>query len=287
MPSSAAITVRGPARPRVALVLDSPHSGFEFPADFDAAVSEFDLRDGEDCFVDELYQPAVDLGTPLLAARYPRTYLDANRHRGDIDLELLEGGRWPHEYLPSGKALIGKALIWRTLDDGRAIYRRKLRVDEVCLRIERCHAPYHRTLTELLATAHAEHGLVYHLNCHSMNSVAGRMGEGGEGTERADFVLGDRDGTSCDPAFTDFIRTTLVALGYVVRVNDPYKGVELVRAYSDPARRRHSLQVEINKRLYMDEATRTKHGGFGPLQQDLLRMIEAVRDYITREQRRG
>ena len=287
MPSSTAITVHGPARPRVALVLDSPHSGFEFPADFDAAVSEFDLRDGEDCFVDELYRPAVDLGTPLLAARYPRTYLDANRHRGDIDLELLEGGRWPHEYLPSGKALIGKALIWRTLDDGRAIYRRKLRVDEVSLRIERCHAPYHRALTELLASAHAEHGVVYHLNCHSMNSVAGRMGEGGEGTERADFVLGDRDGTSCDPAFTDFIRATLAALGYVVRVNDPYKGVELVRAYSDPVRRRHSLQVEINKRLYMDEATRTRHSGFGKLQRDLLHMIEAVRDYIIREQRRG
>lgn len=287
MPTSTAITVHGPMRPAIALVLDSPHSGLDFPADFDAAVSEFDLRDGEDCFVDELYLPAAELGIPLLAARYPRTYLDANRHRGDIDLDLLEGGTWPHEYLPSGKAAIGKALVWRTLDDGRAIYRRRLRVEEVSLRIERCHAPYHRTLMELLSTAHSARGVVYHLNCHSMNSIAGPMGEGGEGTERADFVLGDRDGTTCDPAFTGFVRAALVALGYVVKVNDPYKGVELVRAYSDPARGRHSLQVEINKRLYMDEATRTKHGGFGVLQQNLLRMIEAVRDYITREQRRG
>jgi len=282
-----ALLLHGPSRPRTALVLDSPHSGFEFPADFDAVVSEFDLRDGEDCFVDELYLPVVEHGVPLLAARFPRTYLDPNRHRGDIDLELIEGGRWPHEYVPSGKAAIGKALVWRTLDDGRPIYDRRLHVDEVYARIERFHAPYHRALAELLDAAHSEHGVVYHLNCHSMNSVAGRMGEGGAGTVRADFVLGDRDGTTCDPAFTDFVRDTLEALGYVVAVNDPYKGVELVRAYSDPARGRHSLQVEINKRLYMDEAARNRHDGFAPLQNHLRHLLEAVRDYINRELRRG
>jgi len=282
-----ALTLHGPARPPVALVLDSPHSGFDFPADFDAVVSEFDLRDGEDCFVDELYLPAVERGVPLLAARYPRTYLDPNRHQGDIDLHLIEGGSWPHDYVPSGKASIGKALIWRTLDDGRPIYSRKLRVDEVKARIDRFHAPYHRTLSQLLDAAYAEHGVVYHLNCHSMNSVAGAMGEGGVGTARADFVLGDRDGTTCDPAFTEFVRATLVAMGYVVNLNDPYKGVELVRAYSDPGRGRHSLQVEINKRLYMDEAVRSRHAGFAPLQRNLQLMLEAIRDYIDKEMRRG
>ena len=115
-----------------------------------------------------------------------------------------------------------------------------------------------------------------------MNSVAGKMGEGGEGSARADFVLGDRDGTTCDPAFTEFVRTTLAAHGIRGRVNDPYKGVELVRAYSDPARGRHSLQVEINKRLYMDEAARAKHDGFASLQRNLQQMIEAIRDYIDR-----
>ena len=284
---SDAYTHHGPAQPRAALVLDSPHSGVDFPHDFDAAVSEFDLRDGADCFVDELYLPAIEHGVPLLAARYPRTYLDPNRHRGDIDLELIEGGTWPHEYMPSGKAAIGKALVWRTLDDGRPIYARKLRVDEVRSRIDRFHAPYHQGLAQVLAATHASFGVVYHLNCHSMNSVAGKMGEGGEGTERADFVLGDRDGTTCDPAFTEFVRATLAALGYRVAVNDPYKGVELVRAYSDPARGRHSLQVEINKRLYMDEEARAKHAGFAPLQRNLLQMLEAIRDYIRRETRRA
>jgi N-formylglutamate amidohydrolase len=264
---------------RVPLVLDSPHSGLHFPADFDAIVSEFDLRDGEDCFVDELYLPATEFGIPLLAAQVSRTYLDPNRHAGDIDLELIEGD-WPHEYVPSGKAAIGKALIWRTLDDGRPIYGRRLAVHEVVTRIHRCHRPYHRALADLIAAAHTQFGSVFHLNCHSMSPVAGAMGEGGAGTERADFVLGDRDGTTCDPAFTEFVRATLAAIGYDVRVNDPYKGVELVRAYSDPARSRHSLQVEINTRLYLDAPTRSRGPGFATLQRDLTALVEALGDFV-------
>lgn len=279
--------LHGPREPQVALVLDSPHSGVQFPADFNAVVSEFDLRDGEDCFVDELYLPATELGVPLLAAQTPRTYLDANRHAGDIDLDLIEGGRWPHTHVPSGKARIGKSLIWRTLDDGRAIYDRKLPVEEVLGRIERCHAPYHRALGSLMDRAHTCAGRVYHINCHSMNSVAGRMGEGGAGSLRADFVLGDRDGTTCDPAFTEFVRSTLAAMGHSVKVNDPYKGVELVKAYSNPRAGRHSLQLEINKRLYMNEDTRERSSGFAPLQRKLHALIEAIADYIGREVRRG
>jgi N-formylglutamate amidohydrolase len=281
------VRLHGPRDPSVPLILDSPHSGTQFPDDFDAAVSEYDLRDGEDCFVDELYMPGTELGVTLLAAQTPRTYLDPNRHAGDIDLELIEGGRCPHAHVPSGKARIGKSLIWRTLDDGREIYNRKLKVDEVLRRIERCHAPYHRTLRDLLDRTRARTGRVYHINCHSMNSVAGKMGEGGEGSERADFVLGDRDGTTCDPAFTEFVRATLAATGASVSVNDPYKGVELVKAYSNPSARRHSLQLEINKRLYMNEDTRERISGFAPLQRTLHALIEAITDYIEAEQRRA
>ena len=285
--TSRLVILHGPPAAAVPLVLDSPHSGQDFPADFDAAVSHFDLREGEDCFIDELYAPATELGVPLLAALFPRTYLDPNRHSGDIDLDLIEGGHWPHEHVPSGKARIGKALIWRTLDDGRPIYSRKLAVDEVVERIERCHAPYHARLRQTLEQTHRRFGAVYHVNCHSMPAVGGKQGEGGAGKLRAEFVLGDRDGSTCDPAFTEFVRETLVAMGYTVAVNDPYKGVELVRAYSNPAARRHSLQVEINKKLYMDEATRTKHEGFAPLQANLKRLIEAINDYIAAELRRA
>jgi N-formylglutamate deformylase len=282
-----AVKTFGPAAAQAPLLFDSPHSGHVFPADFDAALSEFDLRDGEDYFIDELYQPATERGVALIAAQFPRTYIDPNRHRGDIDLALLEGGRWPHEHVPSGKAELGKALIWRTLDDGRSIYARKLSVAEVEARIAHYHAPYQRALQQWVAATHQRFGTSFHINCHSMNAVAGAQGEGGAGSERADFVLGDRDGTTCAPGFTAFVHEMLTGMGYRVKVNDPYKGVELVRAYSNPAQRRHSLQLEINKRLYMHEATRSKHNGFGALQKNLLALVEALLAYTASEARRA
>lgn len=285
--AKALLSIEGPETPEVPLLLDSPHSGHDFPPDMRAAISEFDLRDGEDCFIDELYRPATERAVWLLAARFPRTYLDVNRHPADIDLELLDGGHWPGEVIDSGKARLGKALVWRTVDDGRAIYDRKLSVAEVQSRIDHCHLPYHRALRERIEATHARFGASYHINCHSMNAVAGVQGEGGAGQARADVVLGDRDGTTCAPAFTGFVRQFLGDLGYDVKVNDPYKGVELVRAYSNPLERRHSLQLEINKRVYMDEATRQRHDGFERLQGHLQQLVDALLDYTVDEIRRG
>ena len=273
------LELNGPKLAAFPLVLDSPHSGRAFPDDFGAAVSEAELREGEDCFVDELYAGGPEIGAPLLAALWPRTYLDPNRHAGDVDLDLLQGP-WPGEYRPSGKAKVGKALIWRTLEDGRPIYARKLSPDTVRKRIEEFHVPYHEKIKQLLNEAHARFGRVYHINCHSMRAVAGKQSDDGEGSTRADFVLGDRDGTSCDPAFTAFVRAALEAMGYQVKVNDPYKGVELVRAYSAPKAGRHSLQIEINKRLYMDEASLQKTVGFARLQKNLSALLQEIKTFI-------
>ena len=74
---------------------------------------------------------------------------------------------------------------------------------------------------------------------------------------------------------------TLRALGYNVKINDPYKGVELVRAFSDPDGNRHSLQVEVNRKLYMDEKTRAKNDGFGELQSNLAKLLERVAAYAA------
>ncbi|HUK05759.1 MAG TPA: N-formylglutamate amidohydrolase [Burkholderiales bacterium] len=271
----------GPRAAAIPLVLDSPHSGRSFPDDFDAAVSETELREGEDSFVDELYAGAAELGAPLLAALWPRTYLDPNRHAGDVDLDLIDG-EWPGEYRPSGKAKFGKALIWRTLEDGRPIYGKKIPVEKALDRIRRFHAPYHRKIQELLGGAHARFGRVYHINCHSMRSIAGKQSSDGEGSVRADFVLGDRDGTSCEPEFTELVRAALAGMGYRVKVNDPYKGVELVRAYSDPKAGRHSLQIEISKRLYMDEAALQKSAGFEALRSSLSNLLLEVSRFIQR-----
>jgi N-formylglutamate deformylase len=275
--------------PRAALrplVLDSPHSGQRMPADFGSVRTLEELREGEDCFIDELYLPATARGVPLLAAQFPRTYLDANRHAGDVDLDLL-AEPWPHEYRPSGKGGIGKSLIWRTLDEDRPIYGRRLSAQAVRHRIEHYHQPYHHELRQLLDAAHAQFGQVHHINCHSMGPLTSVLIEGVKDQPRADIVLGDRDGTTCAPEFTAFVREHLAALGYDVKVNDPFKGVELVRAYADPAAGRHSLQLEVNKRLYMDTTTLHKTPGFHTLQAHLMQLVDAILEHFTPQARHG
>ena len=260
------------------LVLDSPHSGTSYPEDFAPALPRETLRHAEDSYVDELYAGAPRHGATLIAARFPRSYIDPNRSILDIDAALLDAP-WPGPAAASRKTQLGVGLIWRLLDTGAPIYARKLSVEEVMRRIANYHQPYQKAVKDALDAAHAHFGAVWHINCHSMPAYSGAISEEGPGKPRADFVLGDRDGTTCAPEFTAFVAQHLRARGYDVKVNDPYKGVELVRAFSDPSRGRHSLQIEVNRRLYMDERTREKAPGFARLQADLDALVGAVSAY--------
>jgi N-formylglutamate deformylase len=269
------ILVHGPARAAVPLVLDSPHSGTWMPPDFGSIRTVEELREGEDSFIDGLWLPATTRGVPLLAAQFPRTYLDPNRAEDDLDPALFAEA-WDGALAPTGKAAIGIALIWRKLLNDAPIYGRRLSNAEIRSRIERCHRPYHQTLARLLDDAAADHGQVLHLNCHSMGEHSSRDIEGIDGHPRADIVLGDRDGSTCAPWVTAFVRDELAAAGLDVRINDPFKGVELVRAFGDPARGRHSLQIEVNKRLYMRSDRIEKHHGFDAIQATLMRLVDRL-----------
>lgn len=262
----------------VPVVFDSPHSGTNYPVDFETIVPRLTLRRAEDTHVEALYAAAPDHGAVLIAADFPRSYIDPNRSLLDIDAALLDSP-WPGPLNASRKTEKGIGLVWRLLDTGEPIYARKLTIAEVQARISNCYAPYHRAVREAINSAHKHYGAVWHINCHSMPATSSVISEEGPGVARADFVLGDRDGTSCAPEFTTFVALTLRGMGYDVKVNDPYKGVELVRAYSDPAEHKHSLQIEVNRKLYMNENSRERNDGFGKLQKDLTRLIQAISKY--------
>jgi N-formylglutamate deformylase len=261
------------------LVLDSPHSGVNYPADFRYACELPALRQAEDTHVEKLYDFAPALGVAWVEALFPRSYLDANRNTTEIDVSLFDEA-WPDPVETDARSLakvrLGKGLVWRITDEGVPIYQRKLTVDEVRSRIERCWRPYHDAVRAAIDAAHARHGYSIHLNCHSMPAVASSYSTDFPGLVHADFVIGDRDGTSADPALSRRIREHLEALGYSVEYNHPYKGVELVRRYGDPAHHRHSIQVEINRRLYMDERTLELNEGFEPLRRSLRSLVDLL-----------
>lgn len=240
------------------LVLDSPHSGTEYPADFRPACELAILRRAEDTHVEKIYDFAPALGIAWIEAHFPRIYLDPNRDTTELDTSLIEG-EWSDPVTTDPRMLskirLGKGLIWKCTDEGIPVYSRRLSPAEVRQRIERCWRPYHAAVAEAVAAAHARHGYSIHINCHSMPAVAASHATEFPGLVHPDFVIGDRDGTSASPALSQVVCDHLRGRGYDVAYNHPYKGVELLRRYGDPARHRHGIQIEINRKLYMDEET--------------------------------
>jgi N-formylglutamate amidohydrolase len=256
------------------VVVDSPHSGRDYPDDFGHALSLEQLRRAEDAFVDELFADAPAEGAALLTALFPRSYIDPNRHEADIDETLLVEP-WPHGARPSGRSERGLGLLRRLVSPHLPVYDRLLAIAEVETRLDGFYRPYHAALKALLDAAHARFGAVWHLDCHSMRPLS----RGRSPRARPDIVLGDLDGSACGREFTLLVRDRLAGMGYSVSLNDPFKGAELISRYGNPAAGRHSLQIEINRGLYLDESRLAKTTDFDRLRADMRRLVAAVVDF--------
>jgi len=260
------------------LVFDSPHSGCDYPADMNPVAAMEILRQSEDAFIDALFGHVTVLGAVLLKATFPRCFIDPNRSDLDIEVGALDG-EWPGPVTNSIKTNRGAGLVWTKVLGLQSIYDRKLSVAEVQGRIDNYWRPYHDALSAELDRLHDDFGGVWHINCHSMPARGNDTTEDGP-VDRADFVLGDRDGTTCEGVFTETVRDFLAGRGYDVAVNWPMKGVELVRKHGRPDENRHSLQIEINRRLYMDERAITKNDRYAETAAVVADLDAVIADFV-------
>lgn len=263
------VLVLPPAAPAIALVCDSPHSGTDYPADFDYSVDAAELRKLEDTHVHWLWDAVPSVGGTLVHATFPRSYIDPNRHGHDIDVAMLVDA-WPGVAEPAARTLaLGNGLVSSLTPGRQPIYARRLPAREIAHRIEHYWRPYRRALAQALEAA-APKGPRWHLNLHSMPSNAyERLGRVAPGP-LADVVLGDLNGQSCSAAFTELVAGAFRQLGYSVAINDPYAGQDLLREFGAPARGHHSLQIEFNRAIYLNEKTR-----------ELLPRASAVREDVA------
>jgi N-formylglutamate deformylase len=273
----APVSVLRPTRDTLPIVIDSPHSGAAYPADFGYSAPFELLRRGEDLYVDRLYANAPQHGATFVAANFPRAYIDPNRLPADIDEALLDAP-WPGEVATGPKTKLGIGLIWRLLGQV-PIYQRKLSVAEVQQRIERCYRPYHAALDQALAEAYTGFGAVWHLNVHSMpDDSYERLGLPVK--PLADFVLGDLDGRTAGEPLMALIEGVLREHGYSVARNDPFKGVEIIARSGRPAEKRHSLQIEIKRSCYADVERHQPNAGFERVQRALHAMLAALAAHV-------
>jgi N-formylglutamate deformylase len=262
---------------RIPLVVDSPHSGLAFPAEGRCVAPPDALLSSRDAYVDRLWAGTPDAGGCLVAATFHRAFIDANRDELDIDPQLL-AEPWPG-LRPTVYSARGLGLIRRWALPKVPMYDRLLPAAEVRSRIERYYRPYHDALGRALDDAFGQFGAVWHIDCHSMKSIGNAMNiDDGQG--RPDLVVSDRAGTTADPAFTRWVAGCWSELGYHAAINHPYSGGDIVRRYGAPARGRHSIQIEINRRLYMNERTFEPHGGIEKLEQSVRTFLMRLRSHI-------
>lgn len=252
--------IHRPERQDTAVVFASPHSGRAYSAAFLAQtiLSDHAIRSSEDAFVDQVFGAAPLHGAALLVADVPRAYLDLNRAPDEFDPAVIEGiARVPHNPRISS----GLGVIPRVVSGGRLIYRGKLTLSEAEARIAQVWHPYHRALRQLLEETHAQFGEAVLIDCHSMPNEA-IDGHGRPGQFKPDVVLGDRFGAAAGRHVMDQVEAAFQRAGLRVARNAPFAGAFIAQSYGRPSARRHVIQVEIDRGLYMDEATITPHAGF-------------------------
>jgi N-formylglutamate amidohydrolase len=257
------------------VVFNSPHSGSVYPDAFlqAARLDLATLRRSEDSFVDELFIGVVERGYPLLRAHFPRCYVDVNREPYELDPRMFDGRLPSFANTRSMRVAGGLGTVARVVGDAQEIYDQRIPVDDALTRIESLYKPYHRALRRLASHVHEDFGAAVMVDCHSMPSVTHNRDE----RPRADFILGDRYGTSCVAAVTETIETALRDNGFTVSRNKPYAGGFITEHYGNPAAGLHVIQLELNRALYMDE----RHYEKLPQFDRVAAILESLADLLT------
>jgi N-formylglutamate amidohydrolase len=264
-----------PARQTLPVLVSSPHSGRDYDADF-LALSRLDnlaIRRSEDAFVDELVAGVPAQGAPALCALFPRAWLDVNREPYELDPAMFDAPmpRWINARSPRVRAGLGT--IPRVVAGGAEIYRGKLTPDEAVLRIKSHYMAYHDTLVTLIEETKALFSTSCLIDCHSMPSA------GNDGSrQKADIVIGDRFGASCERSITTAATEALRNAGLTVRRNDPYPGGFITENYGRPDLGIHAIQLEFNRALYMEERTMQRGSNMDAIRDALESTVRAIAD---------
>lgn len=267
-------TIHAPQKRESAVVFASPHSGSHYPDWFvkESLLDSHSIRSSEDAFVDQLFASAPAYGAPLLVAHAPRAFLDLNRSKDELDPALIEGIR---KVGHNPRVASGLGVIPRVVANGRPIYYGKLSRAQAYDRIDTYWRPYHMALQTLLNESREAFGKAVLIDCHSMPREAVQSGLR-SGTRRPEIVLGDRFGAAAHPEVMDEVVTAFEDEGFAVARNTPFAGAYVTQTYGRPARGQHAIQVEIDRSIYMDEASITPHSGFGVLRARLAKVIAQI-----------
>lgn len=249
------------------LFVTIPHSGEKIPPEatwLDALPEPIKMCD-VDRYVDQLYKQGLEsLKLPCVIAEWHRYIVDLNRLPEDIDQDSVEGAS-----LPPGSHTTG--FHWVKTTRGQRLMPQPLSRTLHEEWTQKYFLPFHKKVkAEYQRFFQAGHDKVYQLDAHSMPSV-GTSAHRDPGQKRAQIVVSDQNGKSCEARFKDLVISSYEKAGFEVAYNWPYVGGRVTQTYGKPEKGQHCIQVEMNRSLYMDEESK----------QLLIEPAKAVSDKVS------
>jgi N-formylglutamate amidohydrolase len=234
------------------VLLSVPHSGRDYPDWLVGMASggRAALRSLEDPLVDRLVWRALGRGVGAVIARSPRAAVDCNRAEDEIDPAVIEGGR--RDRL-TARARGGLGIVPARTPQHGYLWRRPVTQRQLGERLDQAHRPYHAAIADLLGLLLDRFGCALLLDCHSMPPPPAGV---------PPIVFGDCRGQTADPWLSAEAVRIAADCGFAAVLNDPFAGGHVIARHADPACSLHALQIEIDRRAYLDPALREPGHGF-------------------------
>jgi len=248
-----------------ALLVTSAHSGIYYPNFFlDNLCSDLKLcRSMEDMYVNDLLEGIQDKSITFLRSHISRSVIDLNRKHSEIDLSTINGD-FPLETKLSPRVKAGIGLFPNKSIEGDIVFKRKFTAEEILFLIQNYYFPWHSNLEMMISKIWNTMGKVILIDMHSMP----------DSENLPDFIIGNSYGKTCDNDIFDYLTSSLKKMGYSVGKNDPYAGGFITKNYFDSKKNIQTVQIEINRKLYMNEKTFSKKSGFKDLKSNIFLLLE-------------
>ncbi len=263
------VEIMRPVRQLMPFVFSSPHSGRHYPERFllQSRLDGNTIRRSEDFDIDRIFDCVIAMGAPMVKANFPRAYLDVNREPMELDPKMFCEPLPSQANSLSARVAGGLGTVPRVVGEGLDIYATPLPVSEALDRIEHLYVPFHAALAETLEETRSLFGYAVLVDCHSMPGTI----RSGSATQRPDVIVGDRYGTTAAHGFARHAIAGLRRLGFQVSYNKPYAGGYITEHYGRPIYGVHAIQIELSRRLYMDERGMRPTGSYDAVKEMIAR----------------
>ena len=248
LPSPIVHEARGP----LPVLLSVPHSGRDYPDWLvdSASAGQPALASLEDPLVDRLVWRALQRGCGAVIARAPRAAVDCNRAEDDVDPSVVDG---PRRGRVTARARGGLGIVPSRTQAHGFLWRRPITPGQLDERLDQAHRPYHKAIEQQLGLIVERFGCALLIDCHSMPPPPG-------GTPPV--VIGDGRGRTADEWVSREAIDVARRSGFEAALNEPFAGGHVIDRHAWPARNVHALQLEVDRRCYLDEALRDPGPGF-------------------------